>query len=220
MNHRVQMRQASSFLIRALLCYDNQDDTITIMKDYLFQQVAREREQIAQDREGILEPDFEKSEILIALLHVCKTAQEKAMLSQLYSDMKNMIGSQEKDRIENVFALNWHAQFVYHVHKTGFKERSEVAAYAQIIYDEMITVFPKDATMIGDMETNYTAVFFEGLCHLYGFLPSDQSDIKHKLGLLFSGLMVKYDNGLFCFQNGDARLDITGHILSGLRALN
>ena len=65
-----------------------------------------------------------------------------------------------------------------------------------------------------DMETNYLAVYFEAMMSLWGILGGDMLEIILPVWIL---LLQRWKGGLFYFKNGTARIDITGHVISGLQ---
>ena len=88
-----------------------------------------------------------------------------------------------------------------------------------------------------DMETNYLAVYFEAMMSLWGILGGD---MLANILPVWVFLLRRWKNGLFSikngvfntqeiktlrvfnlfyFKNGTARIDITGHVISGLQVL-
>jgi hypothetical protein len=85
------------------------------------------------------------------------------------------------------------------------------------------------------METNYLAVYFEAMMSLWGILGRDMLE---NILPVWVYLLQRWKNGLFSikngvfktqeiknsksfylfyFKNGTARIDITGHIINGLK---
>ena len=65
-----------------------------------------------------------------------------------------------------------------------------------------------------DIETNYLAVYFEAIMSLWGILGGDMLEIILPVWIY---LLRRWKDGLFYFKNMTARIDITGHIISGLQ---
>jgi hypothetical protein len=79
------------------------------------------------------------------------------------------------------------------------------------------------------METNYLAVYFEAMMSLWGILGGEEIFriilpvwiflLKRWNGGVFKTKEIKNSSSfyLFYFKNGTARIDITGHVISGLQ---
>ena len=81
-----------------------------------------------------------------------------------------------------------------------------------IINIKHFQAFLKKIKNLDSYETNYLAVTFEGLCYL---LPKNPR-VKQYLFKIFLELEKRKDSyGLYSFQNNNARVDITGHIVNG-----
>ena len=65
-----------------------------------------------------------------------------------------------------------------------------------------------------DIETNYLAVYFEAMMSLWGILSRD---MLANILPVWIFLLRRWKGGLFYFKNGNARIDITGHVISGLQ---
>ena len=73
-----------------------------------------------------------------------------------------------------------------------------------------------------EYETNYLAVIFEGMMHLYHILNKNESkklisnQAQSLIFRIFLELMNRYDTrtGTFKFLSGESRLDITCHIFN------
>lgn len=90
--------------------------------------------------------------------------------------------------------------------------------YANYLVEKIILFIDKYR---GFDETNYIAVEFEALATLYGISDSKTAlEIEIYLPeLLIKLVKTKNKYGLFTFKNGDARFDITGHVIDGIFAL-
>jgi len=72
---------------------------------------------------------------------------------------------------------------------------------------------------IKDIETNYIAVAFEGLCYIHKANPSKET-ISMLFQLLFELETRKNINTiLYNFIDSTARIDITGHVINGFYQL-
>ncbi|MDC3181031.1 hypothetical protein OAT84_02685 [Gammaproteobacteria bacterium] len=208
------MQQASSFLLRALRYKQGYEDKIQNIGHYLYETAEKDlKPNLVQ-----FENNFEKGEVIIALCYVAKSTQQQEVLYQQYLAMRHLIESLSPLDFDHVFTLNWHAQMIYHLCATASVELIEAQKYAHIIY-EKLKIILSSIEPYAQIETNYWAVLFEGLASLYYLLPDHTAEIQDYIERTFSKLMYQYDDGLFNFLNGDARLDITGHILNGITAL-
>lgn len=194
---KLSMRQASSFLLIAKPNYLD-------IKEYLFSQLDN------------LEPKFERGEVLISLLYVSRNQNENEEMNKQLESMNNTIKEKLKLEIDDIFELNWHSKFAFACFKTKFKNKKELAKYSNLLYNKINNIFSYDN--LDNLQTNYLAVFFEALSSLYHLLESN-ANIKHMITILFCKLMKRFENGLFKFTDGSARLDITGHVLNGFLAL-
>lgn len=98
----------------------------------------------------------------------------------------------------SIFRMNWVIQ--------------ALSASNKKINKNVVDVFLKKIKNLDSYETNYLAVTFEGLCNL---LPKNPR-VKQYLFKIFLELEKRKDSyGLYSFQNNNARVDITGHIVNG-----
>ena len=145
-----------------------------------------------------MDPQFELGEVLIALNEVCP---KKNILQKWQKYMFTRL-----DKINDIFEYNWQAKYLYSLHKNGFNIKN----YAEKLFKKI-----NNMEFNQNNETNYLAVQFEALCSLYGC----QMPFSNKIFYLWILLLQRWKNGLFYFKNNTARIDITGHILNGLKIL-
>ena len=204
LSNKDKLRQASSFLI---LCYNKINNKkynkqITTIKTFLFSKINE------------LEQQFEKGEVLISLIYTNKNKYENTLFLKQIKNMYTSINNNPKNNINDIFELNWHCKFVYHLHLNNINYNSN---YPKILTLKILKLF-KQTQNKEDLETNYIAVFFESLSSIV-HLNKNNIDIKNNILYLFSLLMKRYKDSLFYFKNNISRLDITGHVLDGIDAL-
>lgn len=204
LSNKDKLRQASSFLI---LCYNKINNKkynkqITTIKTFLFSKINE------------LEPKFEKGEVLISLIYTKKNNSENKLFLKQIKNMYNSINNNPKNNIDDIFELNWHSKFVYHLHLNNINYNSN---YPKILKLKILNLL-KQTQNKEDLETNYLAVFFESLSSIV-HLNKNNINIKNNILYLFSLLMKRYKDSLFYFKNNTSRLDITGHVLDGIDAL-
>lgn len=147
------------------------------------------------DRLEDADRDFEQPERIIGAK---KAGCEMRPLPSLTFDMG-----------DSIFRMNWILQ-------------ARIAT-GQTLSPTMIRVFfdTVKRSMSNTMETNEIAVLFEGLCYIHKYLPSSAKEARNRLFPLWYQLEErKQENGLYAFVNGNARVDITGHVLNGLYELH
>jgi hypothetical protein len=122
-------------------------------------------------------------------------------------------------RVENIFEYNWQAKYLFAI-------RKDIPAkeHAEELLRRLIGIKITD-----DMETNYLAVYFEAMMSLWGILGGEEIFriilpvwiflLQRWNGGVFKTQEIKNSSSfyLFYFKNGTARIDITGHIISGLQ---
>jgi hypothetical protein len=147
----------------------------------------------------IAEPEFERNEIIIGLN---KAGCSNSILLS-YSDTLTF-------EIESsIFKMNWIIQ--------------ALISFNKIISPELIIIFKTKINTIlkniKEIETNYIAVAFEGLCYIHKANPNKET-ISMLFQLLFELETRKNNNNiLYNFIDSTARIDITGHIINGLYQL-
>ena len=145
------------------------------------------------------EPEFARNEILIGLNKAgCST-------TRLVRYRDNLTFNSES----TIFKMNWIIQ--------------ALISFNKIISSELILIFKTKINTIlkniKEIETNYIAVAFEGLCFVQKANPNKET-ISMLFQLLFELETRKNNNNiLYNFIDSTARIDITGHILNGFYQL-
>jgi len=168
-----------------------------------------------------MDPQFQLGETLIALHHVCPKIKELVHWQKwMEKRLEGLDG-----RVENIFEYNWQAKYLFEIGKD-----IPAKAHAEELLRRLIGL-----KITEDMETNYLAVYFEAMMSLWGILGGDMLEIILPVWIF---LLRRWKNGLFSikngvfdtqeiktprvfdlfyFKNGTARIDITGHVISGLQ---
>jgi AMMECR1 domain-containing protein len=147
-----------------------------------------------------MDPQFQLGETLIGLYKVCPRIKE---LAHWQKWMEKRLEELD-ERIDNIFEYNWQAKFLFEIRKDiPAKEHAEELLRRLI-----------EMKITDDMETNYFAVYFEAMMSLWGILGRD---MLANILPIWIFLLRRWKGGLFYFKNGNARIDITGHVISGLQ---
>jgi AMMECR1 domain-containing protein len=206
------MKQANAFLIMAMKKIEGKvSQTLVDICDDLYKKL-----------DG-MEPQFQLGETLIGLHQVCPRIKELAHWQKVMQ--KRLEGLDM--RIDNIFEYNWQAKFLFEIRKD-----IPAKSHAEELLRRLIGMKIND-----DMETNYLAVYFEAMMSLWGILGGD---LLANILPVWVFLLRRWKNGLFSikngvfntqeiktlrvfnlfyFKNGTARIDITGHVISGLQVL-
>jgi len=147
-----------------------------------------------------MDPQFQLGETLIGLYKVCPRIKE---LVHWQKWMEKRLEELD-ERIDNIFEYNWQAKFLFEI-------RKDIPAkeHAEELLRRLIGMKITD-----DMETNYLAVYFEAMMSLWGILGRD---MLANILPVWIFLLRRWKGGLFYFKNNTARIDITGHVISGLQ---
>jgi hypothetical protein len=183
------MTQANAFLIIAMAKIGgNFTQTLSDICDELYKKLDS------------MEQKFQLGETLIGLYKVCPRIKELAHWQNVMQKRLEMLDG----HIDNIFEYNWQAKFLFEI-------RKDIPAknHAEELLTRLIGLKITD-----DMETNYLAVYFEGIMSLWGILGGD---ILKNILPVWIFLLRRWKNGLFYFKNTTARIDITGHVISGLQ---
>ena len=183
------MTQANAFLIIAMAKIGgNFIQTLSDICDELYKKLDS------------MEQKFQLGETLIGLYKVCPRIKELAHWQNVMQKRLEMLDG----HIDNIFEYNWQAKFLFEI-------RKDIPAknHAEELLTRLIGLKITD-----DMETNYLAVYFEGIMSLWGILGGD---ILKNILPVWIFLLRQWKNGLFYFKNTTARIDITGHVISGLQ---
>ena len=150
-----------------------------------------------------MQPQFQLGETLIALYQVCPRIKEIAYWQKW---MQKRLERLDGD-IKNIFEYNWQAKFLFTI-------RKDIPAkeHAEELLRRLIGM-----KITADMETNYLAVYFEATMSLWGILGGDE--IFRIILPIWVYLLQRWKNGLFYFKNEawTARIDITGHVINGMK---
>lgn len=150
-----------------------------------------------------MEPRFQLGETLIGLHKVCPRLKEIAYWQKWMEKKLEKLDS----NIQNIFEYNWQAKYLFEIRK-DIPAKKHVEELLRRLIGLKIT---------DDMETNYLAVYFEAMMSLWGILGGDMLE---NILPVWVYLLQRWKNGLFYFKNGTAstaRIDITGHVISGLQ---
>ena len=157
-----------------------------------------------------MDPQFQLGETLIGLYKVCPRLKEIAYWQKWMEKRLEGLDGQ----VENIFEYNGRRNTCLKSEKI-FQRKRHVEELLRRLIRLKIT---------DDMETNYLAVYFEAMMSLWGILGGDMLNIILPVWVY---LLQRWKNGLFSiknsvfnlfyFKNGTARIDITGHVISGLQ---
>jgi hypothetical protein len=197
-------QQANAFLIMAIAKIEGKvSQTLVDICDDLYKNL-----------DG-MDPQFQLGETLIGLHQVCPRIKE---LAHWQKWMQNRLEKLDND-IQNIFEYNWQAKYLFEIRKD-----IPAKAHSEELLRRLTGMKITDA-----METNYLAVYFEAMMSLWGTLGGNA--IFRIILPVWVYLLQRWKNGvfktqeiknsssfyLFYFKNGTARIDITGHIINGLK---
>ena len=201
---RIYTEQANAFLIMAMAKIEGKvSQTLVDICDDLYKNL---------DGMGA---QFQLGETLIGLHRVCPMIKELAHWQKwMEKRLEGLNG-----RVENIFEYNWQAKYLFEIRKDIPAKK-----HAEELLRRLIGM-----KITADMETNYLAVYFEAMMSLWGILGGD---MFANILPVWIFLLQRWKNGvfktqeiknsssfyLFYFKNGTARIDITGHVISGLSA--
>lgn len=215
-NNPEGMRQASAFLLLAMYFTDISSSFQDQIMTYLYQHIDE------------LEPRFELGEVVIALKRVgitTKSGDRELRLPILQRQQVKMYQRINKPEftLDDIFEYNWQSKYLLALcQKPDAQDSKLYRSHITLLAERIIELSSRMLTNT-QTETNYLAVAFEALSSLYSLLekPSSQTTVGNYIVNLFRRLMERYqrDTGLFYFISGQARIDITGHVLGGIYAL-
>ena len=221
------MEQANAFLIMAMAKIGgNFTQTLSDICDELYKNLDGIEHSLishSEINEGshykfakriYMDPQFQLGETLIGLFKVCPRIKEMEYWQKWMEKRLEMLDG----HIENIFEYTWQAKFLFEIRKDILAK-----SHAEELLKRLIRL-----KITNDMETNYLAVYFEAMMSLWGILGGDILDIIFPIWIY---LLQRWKNGvfnnqeiktrrvfnLFYFKNGTARIDITGHVISGLQ---
>lgn len=214
--------QSWAFLLLALDYYG--DQFVKDIYDYLNSELIKNYESI--------DKIFELYEILYAITKYSKKYnKENVIIEEEFRKLNNF-------KSNNIFQLNWISKFVQQYMKIDIYRKSDLKKDITIcenILQQIIKYFNENIdNKYNNVETNYLAVTFEGLTSLYEYNnnnnnnnTNDQTNININivdndvnLDKIIEKLIINLERrrdkfGLYSFNDGISRLDITGHVLNG-----
>tara|TARA_Y100000590_G_scaffold2285_2_gene2981 strand:- start:2866 stop:4392 length:1527 start_codon:yes stop_codon:yes gene_type:complete len=210
---KTDFRQASSFLVQILVKNINKNNNKHFSKQichYLYNSIPW------------LEKRFERGEVLIAIALSCSKEYSNKLIENrkiIYNEMMK----HTKYKIDDIFQYNWESKYLYVLFQNSIETNNNIRNHAQILASRVINIlselYKKDK-----VETNYYAVGFEALSSILILIDDDyiKQNILDNILYLYKMLIDRYDNeyGLFKFTDESSRVDITGHIINGILALN
>ena len=183
-------------------------NVITLLIDFEYDDLVKEYDIQKLNRKlTTAEPAFEMPQLLIALVKYYRTRRIKYQNPLKYMDSIDQ---------SDVFMLNWYSNLLRTV-GGGINSQSKLA----ISLMNMFLVLNENKKL-EEYETNYLAVIFEGMMHLYHIITKNESkkimpdEAPSLIFRVFLELIKRYDTrtGTFKFLSGESRLDITCHILN------
>ena len=162
-----------------------------------------------------------RGEVLIAIALSCPNHNYHTLTLQQDKMYKEMIS--KNYNINDIFQYNWECKFLYVLYQNSIQTNDYISRHGEILASRIINILDV-LYQNNETETNYYAVSFEALSSI--LLVTKEFNIKKKIlnNILFiyKILIDRYDEeyGLFKFNNGSSRIDITGHIINGILALN
>lgn len=204
-------RQSLAFLLVALKLIDDEFPTKKYTKyaQHIRQIYNYLLEEIENNFDSI-EKQFELFEILMALAIIEK--KDKKRIEKYWKKFRDYDEESESGS-SNIFRYNWISKFILEYlknNKVYRKDKENINYYL----DKIIKYIEEYIIPNKEIETNYLAVAFEGLTSLYMFDKNREHE-KYIEYLIIELNNRKNKYGLYIFKNGNARLDITGHVLNG-----
>lgn len=182
--------QAMAFMVKNLFMLGIKRDQQRLICDHLYSYLP-----------NIKDRDFEWGEIISALTFVDLRADIiDHELSKMYQYEKD-----KNTTINGIFRYNWFINALVDVERPN-------GVLLDLLYHRVVYYVQTFSHQI--RETNYYAVLLESLSGLYR--KTGSSELKIMMSKILFFLLQKRRNGLFIFNDGSARLDISGHILNAL----
>lgn len=169
-----------------------------------------------------LEPSFEWGQVLIGLIKFNP-------VDAYFVDMiTKELGREPEIPEDDIFGTNWHIQVLVAICRAGLDKKSvELGKLVNIKGQELSTRFINLAPrlLVSSAETNFWAVGFEAATGLEYLIrqnkvmlgQKEMVELQNQCISAIYNLEQMYDAriGAYKFKDGTARLDITGHVLSG-----
>lgn len=199
-----KMRQSLAFLIKCIYNDKSYQKESKIIIEYLIANLPQIRES---------DPTFEYGEVIVGLAHVSQYPNIESVLKKETTHIKkiadNLISSTNKDKI---FGLNWISQAIRALYDIDLFSDKDVVNKLALSVTEIVTGYD-----VKSVESNYLCVSLEALSALNKY--SDK-DLTKPITKLMKEIVSRYSNGLITFKSGDARIDITSHLLNSLTLLS
>ena len=183
-----------------------------IIYDFLYTRVDAQK----------LEPSFEWGQVLIALIRF--NPKDAYFVDMITKELRR----EPKLGDDDIFGVNWHIQVLVAICKAGLDKKSValaklVSSKGQELFGRFINLAQR--LLVGSAETNFWAVGFEAATGLEYLVRTGQVmlgqeehvELRNQCVSAIYNLEQRYDYriGAYKFKDGNARLDITGHVLSG-----
>lgn len=185
------------------------DDNILIRQALSFLSLVTENEENIKKISNELvnninnmERDFELGQALIALVNCNKCDIVNKSLKEMYDELN----TRQKIDINDLFRINWQTMALLS-YTNNDKEHLDL-----LINKILDILYNVD---ISKLETNYIAVSFECISHIYK-LDKTNNRLNNTLFYIFALLQERFSIfGLYMFSDNTARIDITGHCING-----
>jgi len=207
-------RQASVFLLVLLRVLHREKDQQESIERRLWDSLER------------MEPTFEQPEAFLVLVQRRNSMMRSSNLKTLRTILVNWLRKWDSNtprESDDVFACNWQMQCLHALTAHKMSMGTVQTSLYTILLRRLLSC---SATYDTSTETNYLAVAFEGLCAALGVLKQMYGHEGTQIRLAVQGVLIpllhtRFDqnHGVYRFTDGSARLDITGHVLSGYRYL-
>lgn len=149
-----------------------------------------------------MERDFELGQALIALVKCNEEDIVKKSLKEMYDELK----SKTDLSINDLFRINWQTMALL-----TYTTKDKI--HLNLLIDKVLDILYN--IDISKLETNYLAVSFECLSHIYKIVK-DNNRLNNSLFYIFILLQERFSTfGLYMFSDHTARIDITGHCING-----
>ena len=206
------LRQASSFLVQILVKNMNDKNNKHFSRQichYLYNSIPW------------LEKRFERGEVLIAIALSCQKEYSSTIIENRKHIYNEMVSKNYS--LNDIFQYNWESKLLYVLFQNSIENNKSIVEHANILASRIINILNKLYTK-DDTETNYYAVGFEALSSILIVIKDEniKQNILDNILYIYKILNDRYDNeyGLFKFTDNSSRVDITGHIINGILALN
>ena len=208
-----ELAQAAAHALGLAKLLGNQH-LMDVLYDFLYTRVAAQK----------LEPSFEWGQVLIGLIRF--NPVDAYFVDMLIKEL----GREPVIPEDDIFGTNWHIQVLVAICRAGLDKKSvELGKLVSIKGQELATRFinlaPRLLDMVSSAETNFWAVGFEAATGLDYLVRQDKVmlgqpekiELENQCVSAVYNLEQRYDTRVaaYKFKDGTARLDITGHVLSG-----